>query len=123
MLFRERDSGFTLAEVMVSLVIFMVASMGLLPLLLTNIQANQALALYSKARQLAGKVMAEIQVVDYADLSRFSELSLRRGKIEIQQQVEKGRPSANQSRITVTAVWQQRGATHRYQLQTIRSKP
>ena len=39
----RRDTGFTLVEVMVSLVIFLVASMGLLPLMLTHMQANQEL--------------------------------------------------------------------------------
>ena len=39
----RRDPGFTLVEVMVSLVIILVASMGLLPLLLTQMQANQDL--------------------------------------------------------------------------------
>jgi len=36
MVFTSRDTGFTLIEVMVSLAIFLIASMALLPLLLTR---------------------------------------------------------------------------------------
>lgn len=117
------EHGFSLVEVMVSLVIFLIASMGLLPLLMTNMQANQGNRLHAQARRLTGEVMAELQVVDYSSLAFAAGESFLVGELEVQQAVEADVPSTNQSRITVTALWQQQGQNHRYQLQTIRSAP
>ena len=115
--------GFTLVEVMVSLVIFMITSMGLLPLLLTSIQVNHDNSRNAQARRLAGEVMAELQVIDYAGLLLAAEVPLLVGDIEVQPLVERDVPHTGQSRITVSAVWHQRGQNHRYQLQTIRTAP
>ena len=121
--FKEGEPGFSLVEVMVAMVIFLVASMGLLPLLMTNMQANQGNALHAQARRLAGEAMATLQGVDYAILSLAGGDSQLFGGVEIQQAVEADTPALNQSRITVTALWQQRDQQHRYQLQTIRTAP
>ena len=119
----SRKEGFTLVEVMVSLVIFMITSMGLLPLLLTSIQANHDNSRNAQARRLTGEVMAELQVIDYAGLLLAAEVPLVVGDIEVQPLVERDVPHTGQSRITVSAVWQQRGQNHRYQLQTFRTAP
>ncbi len=123
MLFERTYSGFTLVEVMVSLVIFLVASMGLLPLLLTNMQAGQANGLHNKARHITSEVMAELQILDYANLEAVSGLELAVNNFAIQQQVDRDSPFAGQSRITVTTRWQHHNRTHSYQLQSIRSEP
>jgi prepilin-type N-terminal cleavage/methylation domain-containing protein len=115
--------GFTLVEVMVSLVIFLITSMGLLPLLLTSIQVNHDNSRNAQARRLAGEVMAELQVIDYAGLLLAAEVPLLVGDIEVQPRVERDVPHPGQSRITVSAVWQQRGENHRYRLQTVRTAP
>jgi type II secretory pathway pseudopilin PulG len=115
--------GFTLVEVLVSLLIFMIASMGLLPLLITNLQVNHGNSLHAQAQRLVSEVMAELQVVDYAGLALLDDESLLVADVEIQQQVESNRPQLDQSRITVTAHWRQQGRSHRYQLQTLRSAP
>lgn len=115
--------GFSLVEVMVSLVIFMVVSMGLLPLLINGLQVNHDNSLHAQARRLAGEAMAQLQVIDYANLVMIPDEPLLAGDIELQQQVEENIPAFDQSRITVTARWQRQGRTHRYQLQTIRSAP
>jgi prepilin-type N-terminal cleavage/methylation domain-containing protein len=119
----NRHKGFTLVEVLVSLVIFMIASMGLLPLLMTNLQVNHGNSLRMQAQRLAGEVMAELQVVDYAGLAMVADEPLLVAGFEIQQQIEQNMPLTDQSRITVTARWQQRNRSHHYQLQTIRSAP
>lgn len=118
-----RDSGFTLVEVMVSMVIFLIASMGLLPLLLANLQANQNIGLQNRARHLTSEVMAGMQVMDYAGLDLASDIERATNNFVISQQVERDTPLSGQSRITVTTRWQQRGHSYRYQLQTIRSQP
>jgi prepilin-type N-terminal cleavage/methylation domain-containing protein len=115
--------GFTLVEVMVSSAIFLIASMGLLPLLLTSMQINQDNSRHAQARRLAGEVMAELQVVDYAGLIMAEETPLLVADIEIQPQIELNVPQTGQSRITVSAKWEQRGRSHCYQLQTIRTAP
>jgi len=115
--------GFTLVEVMVSLVIFLIASMGLLPLLLTNLQVNSDNSLHAQARRLADAVMTELQVTEYARLTSVPGEPILVENIEIDQRIERNQPLPEQSRITVTARWQQRGRSHSYQLQTIRSAP
>lgn len=120
---RREEQGFTLVEVMVSLVIFMVASMGLLPLLLTNLQVNRGNSLHAQAQRLAGQVMTELQVVDYASLAMVPDEPLLAGEIELAQRIDRDLPRPEQSTITVTVRWQQQGRSHSYQLQTIRSAP
>jgi prepilin-type N-terminal cleavage/methylation domain-containing protein len=119
----SREKGFTLVEVMVSLMIFLITSMGLLPLLMSNLQVNHGNSLHMQAQRLAGEMMAELQVLDYAGLATVAEEPLLVAGVEIQQQIEANVPQHDLSRITVTASWQQQGKTHRYQLQTIRSAP
>lgn len=115
--------GFTLVEVMMSLVIFLIASMGLLPLLLTNLQVNHDNRLHARARRLADTAMAELQAIDYASLASVPVAPVQFENIDIDQRVERNSPQPDQSRITVTARWQLRGRSHSYQLQTIRSAP
>jgi len=119
----KEGKGFTLVEVMVSLVIFLIASMGLLPLLITNLQVNHGNSLHSQAQRVAGEVMTKLQVIDYAGLAAIADESLSVANVEIQQQIEQNRPQTDQSTITVTARWQQQGRSKHYQLQTIRSAP
>ena len=121
---RQRaTAGFTLVELMVSLVIFLVASMGLLPLLITNMQVNQDNYLHNQARRLAGEALACMQVVDAAELAGISRLPSLHGPIELQRHVESDQPQAGLSRMTVVARWEQAGKQHSYRLQSIRSTP
>ena len=115
--------GFTLVELMVSLVIFLVASMGLLPLLVSNLQANQNNQLHGQARRLASEVMTTLQVLDYAALPQADGVQQQHGRITLSQEIETDQPAAEQCRLTVTAHWQQRGRTHQYQLQALRTAP
>lgn len=120
---KSAEHGFTLTEVMVSLMIFMVASMGLLPLLHGNLQANRNNRLQANARRFAAGVMAELQVVDYTRLTQVGTEPWQVGDIEIRQQIEPNLPRSGQTRITVTAVWASQRRSHSYRLQTIRSAP
>lgn len=120
---RHRQQGFSLVEVMVSLAIFLIASMGLVPLLLNGTQAGQRNALHGEARRLAGEAMAALQVADYAALPAFDGLASGSGALRLTSTVEGDLPEAGQTRLTVTASWIAAGQTHRYQLQTIRSRP
>ena len=118
-----RRGGFTLVEVMVSLVIFLVASMGLLPLLVGNLQANQNNHLHNQARRYASEVMAGLQVLDYAELPLVDDVTRDIDRITLHQEVALDQPAEDQCRLTVTASWQLQGRAHHYQLQAVRSAP
>jgi prepilin-type N-terminal cleavage/methylation domain-containing protein len=91
------DNGFTLVEVMVSLVIFLVVSMGLLPLLMVNMQVNHDNSLHAQARRFASEVMAELLVIDYTRLATVGDTPLLFAEIEIQPKIEQNVPQFNQS--------------------------
>jgi hypothetical protein len=90
---------------------------------MNGLQVNHDNSLRAQARRLAGEVMAELQVIDYARLAMTADESLLIAGMEIQQQVEQNFPQFDQSTITVTALWGKQGRRHRYLLQTIRSAP
>lgn len=119
----SKNRGFTLVELMISLVIFLVASMGLLPLLITNLQVNRGNHLHDQARRLAGETMTRLQLVDSTQLSALSTLPELIGSIEVEPQIETGQPQTGLSRLTVTARWEQAGKLHSYQLKSIRATP
>lgn len=119
----KNNTGFTLVEVMVALVIFLVASSGLLPLLLKHMQANRDQVLHAQARSLVGEVMAKLQVADYERLWTLAEAPIRKDDIEVRQSIDANGLPDGQSRITVEAFWRYRDRLHRYQLQTVRSAP
>lgn len=123
MIYQGKLHGFTLVEVLVSLAIFMIASMGLLPLLLTSLQVNHDNARLAKARRMVGDTLAELQVVDDAGLALAAETPFTAAGIGVQARIEQNAPHPGQTRITVTARWDERGRGHRYQLQTIRTAP
>jgi len=119
----DGQRGFSLVEVLVSLAIFLIASMGLVPLLLTGMRASQRSALHGEARRLAGESMAVLQVADYGALPAFAGLPSGAGPIHLVHTVEGDVPEPGQTRLTVTATWQTSGQVHRYQLQSLRSRP
>lgn len=120
---RCRQRGFTLVELLVSLTIFLIVSMGLLPLLIGAMRANRGNALHSDARRLAGEAMAVLQVADYATLPAFDGLSSEAGPIVLLRTIEEDSPGPGQTRIDVTATWQTGGQRYRYQLQAQRALP
>ena len=119
----RQNRGFTLVELMVSLRIFLIASMGLLPLLITNLQVNQGNTLHDQARWLAVENMARLQIIDADRLTPGSTLPQLVGPIEVLQEVEPDQPAPGLSRLTVTACWEGGSRAHRYQLQSIRTSP
>jgi len=119
----QRQGGFTLTEVLVSLTIFLITSLGLLPLLLGGMQAGTHNALRGEARRVCGEAMAMLQVADYATLPAFDGLPGDYGAILLERRIETDTPETGQALLTVTAHWEAAGQAHRYQLQTIRNEP
>lgn len=120
---RCRRRGFSLVEVLIALTIFLIASMGLLPLLLTGMRTGQHNVQHSEARRLAGEAMAALQVADYGALPAFDGLPSGEGAIRLLRAVECDVPLPGQTRLTVTVTWQDGARQHRYQLQSIRAQP
>ena len=120
---RCRQQGFTLVEVLVSLTIFLIASMGLVPLLLTGMRAGQQNAVHGQARRLAGEAMAVLQSADYGALPAFDGLPSGDGALRLTRAVESDVPEPGQTRLTVTVTWQLAGHLQRYQLQSLRAQP
>lgn len=120
---QRRQQGFSLVEVLMSLAIFLIASMGLLPLLLSSMRAGQHNTLHGEARRLAGEAMSVLQVTDYGALPALGGLPAEGGAIQLTQSIESDAPEFGQTRLTVTASWQTSGQLHSYQLQSLRSRP
>lgn len=120
---RQFQHGFTLTEVLVALTIFMITSLGLLPVLLGGMKAGTRNALHGEARRVCSEAMAMLQVADFAALPAFDGLPDNYGAIVLERRIETGTPATGQTRLTVTARWEAAGQTHHYQLQTIRSAP
>lgn len=117
------QNGFSLVEVMISLAIFLIASLGLMSLLLTGMRVGQRNVLHGEARRLAGEAMTVLQTADYHALPAFDGVPSGEGEIQLLRTVESDLPEPGQTRLTVTASWQRAGQEHNYQLQTIRSRP
>jgi prepilin-type N-terminal cleavage/methylation domain-containing protein len=117
------QSGFSLVELMVSLAIFLIASMGLMSLLLTGMRVGQRNVLHGEARRLAGEAMTALQTVAYDTLPAFDGLPSGEGAIQVLRTVENDVPETGQTRLTVTAGWQVAGQDYNFQLQTLRSRP
>lgn len=115
--------GFSLVEVLMALAIFLIASMGLLPLLLNGMQAGRRNALHGEARRLASEAMTTLQVADYGALPAFDGFLYGTGPVRVISTVEDDIPETGQTRLTVTASWQAAGQTQRFQLQAIRARP
>jgi prepilin-type N-terminal cleavage/methylation domain-containing protein len=118
-----RQRGFSLVEVLVALAIFLIASMALVPLLLTGMRTGQHNARHGEARRLAGEAMVALQVADYGALPAFDGLPSGEGPIRLLRTVESDFPEPGQTRLTVTATWQTGTQLHRYQVQSLRTEP
>jgi len=119
---RRRSRASPWVEVLVALTIFLVASMGLVPLLLNGMRAGQHNAVHGQARRLAGEAMAVLQSADYWALPAFDGLPSADGALRLTRPW-KVMSRAWQTRLTVTVTWQLAGRVHRYQLQSLRAQP
>lgn len=120
---RKVQAGFSLVEVLVALTIFLIASLGLMSLLVTGMRVGQYNVLHGEARRVAGEALAALQIVDYEALPSYNGLPSSEGEIRLLRTVERDLPAVGQTRLTVTASWQRAGQEHSYQLQTLRSRP
>ncbi|BCR04643.1 hypothetical protein DESUT3_17120 [Desulfuromonas versatilis] len=114
--------GFTLVELMVALLVFMVAVLGLAPLLVTNMHTGAKTDLRNQARVRAAEWMDQLQAMSYAALPGQAGTD-NDPPFALTTVVEVDPVGfADQTRLTVTVGWNYRGEPYSYQLQTFRTE-
>ena len=68
---RSRQAGFTMAEVMVSLIVFIVAVVGLVAMESRGIEAQRASMETREGERIAQEVMSELQATSFDELLNF----------------------------------------------------
>jgi hypothetical protein len=68
---RSREAGFTMAEVMVSLIVFIVAVVGLIAMEARGVEAQRASMETREGERLAQEVMSELQATGFDELVQF----------------------------------------------------
>ncbi|WP_020674716.1 type IV pilus modification PilV family protein [Geopsychrobacter electrodiphilus] len=115
------NRGFSLVELMVALAIFMIAVLGMAPLLITHIRVNAENQLRSAAQDIAVEEMNRLQVLDYPDLAAVSAGPItERSLYSLVRTIEGDQPGTDQTRITVKVNWISRGVKN-YQLIAVRT--
>ncbi len=117
--------GFSIVELMVALLLFMVAVLGLAPLLTSNMHADARNQLRAEARDVAMEKMDWLQALEFED----SELDVGKStknprgnfRVETTVSANTGTTSDKQKKITVLVEWPYKGRTYNYQLVTVRT--
>ncbi len=114
--------GFSLVELLVALTIFMIAVLGMAPLLITHIRVNSQNQLRTVAQDIAVEEMDRLQVVDYPDLAAVSaDPTTMRGTYSMVRTVETDQPGADQTRIKIAVSWSHQGSNKSYQIVAVRT--
>jgi len=113
-------NGFTLIEVLASMIILSIGVLGLAPLIISAIQGNSFGNDMTNATFLAQDKIEELRNVNY-DLMTSGQDTV--GAIQRQWAVQRNTPSTGVSKITVQASWSDvRGSNHQVTLITLRAK-
>jgi Tfp pilus assembly protein PilV len=112
--------GFSLVELLVSLLLFMLVSLGVLPLLITNLHGNTEVRLRGEAQRVAAEIMDRLQATPYRTLGGGEESVVREGVV-FTCQIETAASGGNDRRtVDLTVSWQYRGRNYSYTLSGIR---
>ena len=109
-------SGFTLIEVLMSMVILAVGLLAMATMQITAIQANAYAIHLSEATNLVEDILDEYQKMDYDNLI---DEEVYRDIYTAYTSVEDNKPAANMKRITVKARWSSGSRNHEITFGTI----
>lgn len=115
-------SGFTLIEVVVALVVFLIGVLGISGLLVSTIQANRGATNRSRADELLYEKVEEFQSTSYAGINGGTDTSTVEGVVFTREwTVNPSDPIAGVMTIDLTARWTERGDTFQIETSTMRS--
>ncbi len=113
-------NGFSLVELLVSLLLFMLVSLGVLPLLIANLHGNAEVRLRGEAQRLAGEIMDRLQAGPFHALAAGEETVLRDGVVYTCR-IDTAANGGNDRRsIDLTVNWTYRGRACSYTLSGLR---
>lgn len=118
----RRKEGFTLVEVMVALVVFLIGFLGMAGLLVTVVQSNRGASNRTRADQLLYEKVEEFTSTPYRDIATGTdEETVGRVVFTRDWTVTDNSPIPNAMTIDLVARWTERGRTFGVQQSTIKS--
>ena len=116
---KSMESGFTLIEVLMSMVILAVGLLAMASMQITAIQTNAYAIHVSEATHLVEDILDEYQKMDYDNLI---DEEVKRDIYTAYTTVENNQPAANMKKITVRATWNTGKKSHEITFGTIVTK-
>lgn len=117
--FIDQKEGFTLIEVLISMVILAIGLLSMAAMQITAIQANAHAIHVSEATCLVQDILDEYQKMDYDNLV---DEDVTRDIYTATAHVEHNTPASNMKKITVTAKWQTGSKNHQIVFGTVVTK-
>jgi prepilin-type N-terminal cleavage/methylation domain-containing protein len=120
---QRTTAGFSLVEVLVAMVIFSISSLAVSSLMVGSMQRISDNGQRSEAISLAQKTLEGLRSAPYADLETGSQLHIPSSTggttFDVNWMVHDDDPVAGEKRIVVTVTWNYKGATKKYEAETI----
>jgi len=113
-------NGFTLIEVMASMIILAIGVLGLAPMIITAIQGNSFGEDMTNANALAQDKMEELKTISYSLMASGQDTV---GTVQRTWTVDRDNPITGVSQLTVITQWLDEGGNqHQVKLMTIRAE-
>lgn len=117
------ESGFTLVETLVAMVIFAISSLAMASLLTTGIRQASENNVTSQAIALAQEELEDVRTYRYVDMAPAPARTVLSAKggiaFTITRTVINNNPALGMSRVTVTVAWNSHGAPRTYETESI----